>query len=121
MATTHDDVLADRAGRGLRGFLIGLGALALLVLVYFLGGALWVHEIDDDPAFGASTTVPEGASRAVAVAADLIDREVNQNWWTANGTSRSGLTKTGLVLSRERKRTTRQGRFCGGWPTPSCG
>src|SRR5215212_2156869 len=84
MATTHDDVLADRAGRGLRGFLIGLGVLVLLVLLYFLGGALWVHEIDDDPAFGADTAVPENASRAVAVAADLIDREVNQNWWTAN-------------------------------------
>jgi hypothetical protein len=84
MATTHDDVLADRAGRGLRGFLVGLGVLALLVLLYFLGGALWVHEIDDDPAFGAGVAVPEGASRAVAMAADLIDREVNRNRWTAN-------------------------------------
>ena len=56
----------------------------LLVLLYYVGGAIWVHKIDDDPSFGAETVVPESASRAVAVAADLIDREVNQNRWVAN-------------------------------------
>ena len=45
---------------------------------------IWVHEIDDDPAFDAEVVVPENASRAVAVAADLIDREVNQHRWVAN-------------------------------------
>jgi hypothetical protein len=84
MATTHDDLLGERSGRGFRTVLIGLGVLVLAVVVYYVGGAIWVHEIDDDPAFGTQITVPDGASRAVAVAADLIDREVNQNRWVAN-------------------------------------
>ncbi|MGE3293411.1 MAG: DUF2333 family protein [Geminicoccaceae bacterium] len=53
-------------------------------MLYFAGGAIWVHEIDDDPAFDAEVVVPQNASRTVAVAADLVDREVNQNRWVAN-------------------------------------
>jgi hypothetical protein len=55
-----------------------------LLVVYYLGGILWLHEIDDDPEFALESSVPEGSSRAVAVAADLIDREINTHRWVAN-------------------------------------
>jgi hypothetical protein len=45
----------------------------------------WVHVVDDDPSFPlADNAVPEGASRAVAVAAALIERETDQHRWVAN-------------------------------------
>lgn len=86
MATIQDEVQVDgRRGGGLaRRLLAALAALAVVVAVYYLGGALWVHRIDDDPDFDAQVVVPAGASRTVAVAADLIDREVNRNRWVAN-------------------------------------
>src|SRR5690242_11560370 len=84
MATTDEEGMVGRAGRGLRRVLIGLAALVALVVLYYVGGVLWVQKIDDDPTFGATTIVPESGSRAVAVAADLIDREVNQHRWVAN-------------------------------------
>lgn len=59
------------------------GIVVFLLLVYYPLGALYVHEIDDDPNFGPGE-VPPGASRAVAMAAALVDREVNQNSWPAN-------------------------------------
>jgi hypothetical protein len=55
-----------------------------LLVVYYLGGMLWLHEIDDNPEFALESSVPEGSSRAVAVAADLIDREINTHRWVAN-------------------------------------
>jgi hypothetical protein len=55
-----------------------------LLVVYYLGGMLWLHEIDDDPEFALESSVPEGSSRAVALAADLIDREINTHRWVAN-------------------------------------
>ena len=82
MATT--DVPLERPGRWLRRALIALATIVLLVVLYYVGGAIWVHKIDDDPTFAAEMVVPDSASRAVAVAADLIDREVNQNRWVAN-------------------------------------
>jgi hypothetical protein len=57
-----------------------LGLLAL----YYVGGMLWLHEIDDDPDFGLPTAAPEGGSHTVAVAADLMDREINTHRWVAN-------------------------------------
>lgn len=84
MATTHDDVGARGAGRFVRRTLIALGVLLAAVALYYVGGALWINEIDDDAAFGSEVVVPEGASRSVAVMAGLIDREVNQNRWVAN-------------------------------------
>ncbi|MGH6895269.1 MAG: DUF2333 family protein [Geminicoccaceae bacterium] len=60
--------------------LVAVGLLAL----YYVGGMLWLHEIDDDPDFGLESSVPEGGSQAVAVAADLIDREINRHRWVAN-------------------------------------
>jgi hypothetical protein len=65
-----------------------LGTLALVVIaliaVYYLGGMLWLHEIDDDPDFNVAVEVPEGGSRAGTLAADLIDREINTHRWVAN-------------------------------------
>jgi hypothetical protein len=58
--------------------------IVVLVLVYYLAGMAYVHRIDDDPEFGADIEVPPGASHAVAVAVNLIDREVNVHRWVAN-------------------------------------
>ena len=79
------DRVSDRLtilGSG-RTFVRILAGLLLLVLLYYLIGALWVHKIDDDPNF-APAEVPAGGSHAVAVAAALIEREVDYHRWTAN-------------------------------------
>ena len=60
--------------------LVFVGLLAL----YYALGMLWLHEVDDDPDFALESTAPEGGSEAVAVAADLIDREINTHRWVAN-------------------------------------
>jgi hypothetical protein len=62
---------------------IGLIALVVLLLVYYPLGALWVNKIDDDPNFEAGP-VAAGGSNAVAIAAALIEREVDRNGWPAN-------------------------------------
>ena len=61
-------------------------ALLLVVMLYYPIGMLIVHKLDDDPDLvpSAANTAPEGGSHAVAYADTLIDREVNQNAWTAN-------------------------------------
>lgn len=84
MSTIEDEAIVARSSFGLRRFLITVGVLVAAVVLYYVGGALWLHGIDDDPDFGSQTVVPDGASRAVAVAAALIDREVNQDRWVAN-------------------------------------
>ena len=58
--------------------------LPLLLLLYYVLGALWVHRIDDDPAFGRDLQLPPGAAASVAIAAALIEREVERNRWVAN-------------------------------------
>ena len=58
--------------------------LAVALLVYYLVGMAWLHRIDDDPDFAVESSAPEGGSRSVAVAADLIDREINTHRWVAN-------------------------------------
>jgi hypothetical protein len=55
-----------------------------LIIAYYLVGMLWLHAIDDDPEFALESSAPEGGSQAVAVAADLIDREINTHRWVAN-------------------------------------
>ena len=84
MATAETEITAERSGGKLRGVLIVLGVILGLGVLYYIVGAVWVHEIDDDPAFDAEVVVPQNASRTVAVAADLVDREVNQHRWVAN-------------------------------------
>jgi hypothetical protein len=66
-------------------------ALLLIVVLYYPIGMLMVHQINDDPNFSAPQVAPgdpqnpeAGASQAVATAAALMDREVNQTVWPAN-------------------------------------
>lgn len=58
-------------------------ALALLPAIYFGVVPAFMHRIDDDVTF-APASVPSGASRAVAVAAALVEREIDRNGWVAN-------------------------------------
>ena len=64
-------------------------AVLLLVLIFGWGGAmLATHRIDDAPDFqGDAESMRQGAaqgSRAVAIAAALIEREVDRHRWVAN-------------------------------------
>ncbi len=70
-------------GRGRRVLLWVFIAVLVILALYYPVGALWVHTIDDDPAFAPAQVEP-GASRAVAIAAALIDREINQHAWPSN-------------------------------------
>jgi hypothetical protein len=90
---SEDDFLLDerpksRLGRlrgRLGGRLLGIlgGLLLLFLLLYYPIGMLMVHRVDDDPDF-AVPDVPPGASHAVALAAGLIDREVEEHGWPGN-------------------------------------
>jgi hypothetical protein len=54
------------------------------LLLYYPLGAWWLHVIDDDPDFAVAAESVAGGSRAVAMAAALIEREVDINGWVAN-------------------------------------
>jgi len=43
-----------------------------------------MHEVDDDLAYMPDIAAAPGGSRAVAMAAGLITREVDRHGWTAN-------------------------------------
>lgn len=58
--------------------------LAILLIVYYPLGAWWTHSVDDNLDLEIQGEVLPGQSRAVAITADLIDREVNQNSWVSN-------------------------------------
>jgi hypothetical protein len=65
-------------------YIVLLWLLAAIFLLYYPIGMIVVHEINDDPNFSAGVyDIPQG-SKAVAVAAALIDREVNRHSWTPN-------------------------------------
>ncbi|MBK8210196.1 MAG: DUF2333 family protein [Rhodospirillales bacterium] len=66
-----------------RSFIRILAAVVLLVVLYYVVGALWVHKIDDDTSFVPANPIA-GGSRSVDMAAALIEREVQINRWTAN-------------------------------------
>ncbi len=62
-----------------------LTVLVALVGVYFIGGMLWIHKIDDDLKFSASdANKTVGGSYTVETVAGLIDREINDHRWTSN-------------------------------------
>jgi len=65
------------------GFAIVLGVAAAL---YYPIGMVVLHTIDDNPTFQAEAPPagPATASRAVAMAAALIGREVDDHAWVAN-------------------------------------
>ncbi len=67
-----------------RRWLLLVALPLVLLLGWYGGGAFSVHVIDDDPAFAESIEVEPGGSRAVAVAAALIEREVMRHRWVAN-------------------------------------
>jgi hypothetical protein len=78
---------AEKAGpvrRAWRAARLVLLVLLVAVVVYYLGGMIWLHRIDDDPDFASESSAPDGGSRAVALTADLIDREINTQRWVAN-------------------------------------
>jgi hypothetical protein len=80
----HELLPGGWRGRPARRAAIAIaGVLLAFVLLYYPIGMLWVHRVDDDPSFGPGEVAP-GASRAVAVAAALIEREVDLHAWTAN-------------------------------------
>jgi hypothetical protein len=58
-------------------------AILIVLLLYYPVGMIIVHKINDDPSFGPGE-VPQGQSRAVALAAALIQREVVDSAWPAN-------------------------------------
>ena len=63
-----------------------LGAVVLLAAglgLYYGVGMLLIQAIDDDPDFAAADPAP-GASRTVALAAALIEREVDTHRWVAS-------------------------------------
>ncbi len=70
--------------RWLRWSGFSLSFIVGLVLVYYIGGALLIQNVDDDISFGTASSAPEGGSHAVAVTADLVEREVDVNRWTPN-------------------------------------
>lgn len=60
-------------------------AVVLVFGLYFPVGMLIAHKIDDRMDYEVpATDLPPGGSRTVALAAALIDREVNRNGWVAN-------------------------------------
>lgn len=67
----------------MRGWAFRIGGVVLAaMLLYYPIGMMLVHSVDDDPEFAVE--VGEGQSKAVAVAAALIERETDINRWTAN-------------------------------------
>jgi len=64
----------------------GIGVAVLIaVLFYYPVGMLITHAVDDDTSYQAPAALShEGGSRAVAIAAALILREVDENRWVAN-------------------------------------
>jgi len=59
----------------------GWRILLVAVILYYPVRALIVQNIDDDPQFAPQGVAP-GESRAVAMAADLVTREVDVHTWT---------------------------------------
>jgi hypothetical protein len=68
----------------LRGKIRILLALALIVAVGWGGAMLARHKIDDDISFSVSDSDFKGGSHTVALAAELIHREVDVHGWVAN-------------------------------------
>ncbi len=62
-----------------------LAVLVVLAVFYYPIGMMLAHQINDDLAFESPEAArPAGASRAIAIAAALIGREVEDTTWVAN-------------------------------------
>jgi hypothetical protein len=76
---------ASSGGRWRRALRPVAAVLAAIILLYYPIGMVWVHVVDDDPDFApAATDRPAAGSRAVAMAAALIERETDRHAWVAN-------------------------------------
>ena len=87
MSEFPEDLDTPRIGGGRRwrrvftAFLV----VAVLAVLYYPLGMMLAHRIDDDVDFAAPAELTaEGGSGAVAIAAALVDREVNVSTWVAN-------------------------------------
>lgn len=76
--------LTERLPAG--GFWLGFGGVLLaLFIIWYPVGMMITHTIDDDPEFGLTQAELEaGGSRAVAITAKLIQREIHDHDWVAN-------------------------------------
>lgn len=83
MASPPPKPEAPARGRRLAWLLLP-AVLTGLAALYYVVGALWFHQIDDEPGIGETIEVAPPASRAVAAAALLVRREVQLHRWTAN-------------------------------------
>ncbi len=72
---------AARRGRWRKRLALGS---AVLLLLYYPAGMAVMHRIGDDTAFAAPQPPKSAESRAIAVLAAVIDREVNLHRWTPN-------------------------------------
>ena len=62
-----------------------VGVIGLFLLLYYPVGMILAHQVNDDVDYQTPENFQiAGGSRAVAVAAALIDREVTQTKWVAN-------------------------------------
>jgi hypothetical protein len=60
-------------------------AIPLLIALYYGLGVLLMSRIDDDPSFAVSdASLLKGERMSVALAAGLLDRELNKHGWVAN-------------------------------------
>ncbi len=60
-------------------------AFVLFAALYYPVGSLMIQSISDDVDYRVEPVdLPSGGSRVVGTIAALLDREVNQNWWTPN-------------------------------------
>lgn len=79
LAGLYNRFLAFMTGLSGRALWLALFILIGVVGLYYLIGLLIAHTIDDDLSFQADT-VPQGGSRAVAVTAALVERELRHGW-----------------------------------------
>lgn len=78
-------VIAGLRDRLPRGALAAVAiVVAVIVLLYYPVGMILVNKVDDDLDFTAATPAEAVGSHAVAVAAALVEREIDENRWTAN-------------------------------------
>lgn len=61
-------------------------ALVAFLPLYYIIGMTVSNKVDDDIDFKVLGAVPDKASRAIAMAVSLVDREVNDNGWKPNDT-----------------------------------
>lgn len=74
--------LPQGGGKKAKLALRGLGVLFVVALLYYPIGMALIHDVDDNTAIDVQ--VQAGQSRAVAMAAHLIERETDTHPWVAN-------------------------------------